>query len=86
MTDVTFRAVVRAHQAGGDVAATFCTKSVLKRLKGKIVMNHSDFENADYADACINIIKGVTGKLHTCTIGYNHGNIEALRHHDRFEK
>ena len=86
MTEVTFRAVVRADQAGGDVAATFCTKSVLKRLKGTIVMNHCDFENADYADACINIIKGVTGKLHMCTNGYNHENIEARRHHDRFEK
>ena len=72
MTDVTFRDAVRAHRAEGDAVAAFCTKSVLKRLTGKIKMSHCHFEGADYGDACMNINKGVTGALHISTEGYNH--------------
>ena len=39
MTEVTFGAIFRAHQAGGDVTEKFCTYSIKKRLNGKVVIS-----------------------------------------------
>ena len=67
MTDVTFGKIVRAHQTGGDIAAAFCTKSLMKRLMGKITIAEDDFSNASYLDAFVELANQVTGRLH-CNI------------------
>ena len=45
MTDVTFGALVRAHEAGGEVAAKFCTNSIMKKFKGKVTVLNIDTGN-----------------------------------------
>ena len=81
MTDVTFRAVVRAYQAGDDVEAAFCTDSIMKRLKGTIVMSCCDFENARYIEACVNIVERVPGRLRIITECFAYDKSEK---HQRF--
>ena len=64
MTHVTFRALVRARQTGGDLAATFSTISVLKSFNGRMSLRYNDFENTEYIDCCMEIAKEATGHLH----------------------
>ena len=83
MKNVTFRQIVRAHQAGGDVAETFCTNSITKRLKGKMEMTNIDLRSPRYVDACTKISKTIQGRLHFSLEGYDSGaipyNVMALR-------
>ena len=76
MTDVTFRTIVKAYEAGGDVGATFCTDSIMKKLKGRIMMSCCDFENAAYTEACLNIVERVPGRLRIITEGFAYGESE----------
>ena len=64
MTHVTFRVSFRAHRTGGEVAATFSTSSVLKRLDGKVEMHFHDLENTEHIDSCLDLAKKVSGKLY----------------------
>ena len=82
MTDVHFRAVVKAHQVGGDVAAAFSSYSVKKRLKGKIVMSRHIFETTGLMDAYVNILKEVPGKIVVCAEGFDYNNFETVNQAD----
>ena len=44
MTQVTSNTLVRAHQTGGDVAATCYTSSVMNRLKGRVEICSNDMK------------------------------------------
>ena len=63
MTHVTFETLVRAQRTGGDVAATFCSKSVMKRFNGRVAIHDTDFRNTGYVNACREIVKGFTGSI-----------------------
>ena len=60
MTEITFKTVIRAHQTGDGVAAKLCADSVIKRLKGKLVISRCDFGRVGYMDTCLSLLKGVT--------------------------
>ena len=64
MTDVTFGTIVRAHLMGGDVAAAFCTKHLMKRLNGRVTVTGYGWSNAYFGDACVEMAKQVPGKIH----------------------
>ena len=66
MSDVIFGTIVKAHQVGGDAAATFCSKSLMKRLKGRVVITGYDCKQARFMDACVKLVKQVPGLLHLC--------------------
>ena len=63
MTDVTFGTIVRAHLIGGDVAAVFCAKTLMKRLMGRITIVDYDCNNEQHLAAYIAVAKQVPGKL-----------------------
>ena len=69
MTHVTFRALLRAHRTGGEVATAFSTSSVMKRLKGRVAISSDDLENTEYTDSCLELAKKVSGKLYLCSKG-----------------
>ena len=64
MTDVTFMALVRAHQVGGDVTATFSTSSVMKRLHGKVAICCNDVDNHEDIVRYPELAKKVSGNLY----------------------
>ena len=70
MTDVTFGAVVRAHQVGGDEAETFCAHSITKRLKGKMRITDNEIGSSSYMEACVEVSKQLQGRLHICLEGF----------------
>ena len=67
---VIFKTVIRAHQTGGDVTAKVYADSIVKRLKRKLVIYRCDFGRVGYMDTRLNLLKGVTGKLHISTECY----------------
>ena len=68
MTDVTFRDIVRAHQAGADVKKIFCSDSLMKRPNGKVGISEFDFSNPDFMKSCVEVTQKF-GKLHLCLEG-----------------
>ena len=72
MTDVTTKGVVRAQQAGGDVADVFSTNAVLKKLHGKVLLSSSNFESPGQIEAFLETAGKVPGKIHICTEENDH--------------
>ena len=66
MADVEFATVVEAHMAGADMKATFCTNAVLKKLYGKVVVDVGKLGDANYGEACLEIMS---------SIPYRHKNV-----------
>ena len=66
VTNVTFDAVVRAQKAGIEVAETFCSNSIMKRLMGKIMISSTHTDNQSYRKAFQEISSQVPGRLLLC--------------------
>ena len=49
MANVSFKTIVKAQQARGDAAKTFCTNAMIKRLYGRIVVSEFDSVNPKVA-------------------------------------
>ena len=71
MTHVTIRSLVRSHRTGGDVATTFATTSVVKRLNGRIAICSKDFENTDYVNSFLKLAEKNSGKLYLKMAGFD---------------
>ena len=64
MTDVTFENVLRAHQMSRELADTFCTSSVMRRLNGKVVIPCISLESERSFNLCTQLPRQVSGKLY----------------------
>ena len=84
MTDVTFKEALRAYQVRGDISATFCASSVMKRLNGEIKTQRIDFHDRDRINDYIQIGKQVTGRLHLNFDGAQLESGEAVAEWERF--
>ena len=71
MTNVTFKAIVQARQAGNDMTEGFRTKSVMKRLNGRVVISNIDIENPNFLKALKKTAKQLGGGLHGHLEGLN---------------
>lgn len=67
MPAVSFQELLHARLAGGDVAATFCSQDILKKLHGKIVINIDGLDDADYLDVRVDLVNQTPGNLHLFT-------------------
>ena len=68
MTDVTFGTIVSAHLTGGDIAAAFCTKFLMRRLNGRVTITGYDCKHECFMEACVELVKQVPGILHLCQL------------------
>ena len=64
MTDVTFRAIVRARIVRGSVATTFCTPRICSRLHGRVVLNAENVQDTAFMKAYRKVAKNLTGNLY----------------------
>ena len=75
MTHVDFEAIVKTSEMGGDAAKTFCTDSVMKRLKGKLSVEELYIKKTKFIKTYVDLAKQVPGRLFfslkendTCTL------------------
>ena len=83
MTDVTFGAIVRTRLAGGYVAKTFCTNSIMKKTQGKVGITKIDLRNPHFMKLCVEVTQILPGKLHLRLEAPTIGTIEDY-HYDKF--
>ena len=63
MTDITFGAIVRVHQTGGDMVEIFCTNAIMKKLHGKVKISNDDPDDPCYMNSTAEIIEQLSGRL-----------------------
>ena len=63
-SDVTFHAMVVAHQAGPIVREVFCSNKLLRRLYGRIEIDPEHLLETDYFETCLHLAKTVPGDLY----------------------
>ena len=62
MSDVNFERIVHAHQTAPEMRPVFCTDSIVKRLRGRVVIRVDLLKQKAYRDACVELANKVVGR------------------------
>ena len=62
MSDVSFEKAVHTHQTAPEMRPVFCTDSIVKRLRGRVVIRVDLLKLKAYRDACVELANKVVGK------------------------